>query len=165
MVDDARDFYLLGESVPEVRVSARTLALRGFFIEYIYIYIYIYIKQQSVNDRVGSVTWLLNPNFSSPPLVSFSLPRRKKNAFHLILLRTLSTISISLFVNASLDGKGMFFNEYSRLARFGGSIPADGIPGRVLDTREPYTTKVIQSRLPAESARHGVEQSKTTVGK
>ena len=30
-MDSARDFDLLGESVPQVRVSARTLALRGFF--------------------------------------------------------------------------------------------------------------------------------------
>ena len=37
-MDSARDFDLLGESVPQVRVSARTLALRGFFI-IIYIYI------------------------------------------------------------------------------------------------------------------------------
>ena len=29
-MDSARDFYLLGESVPQVRVSTRTLALRGF---------------------------------------------------------------------------------------------------------------------------------------
>ena len=39
MMDSARDFDLLGESVPQVRVSARTLALLGFFIvQYIYIY-------------------------------------------------------------------------------------------------------------------------------
>ena len=31
-MDSARDFDLLGESVPQVLVSARTLALRGFFI-------------------------------------------------------------------------------------------------------------------------------------
>ena len=30
VMDSARDFDLLGESVPRVRVSARTLALRGF---------------------------------------------------------------------------------------------------------------------------------------
>ena len=30
-MDSALDFYLLGESVPQVRVSARTLALRQFF--------------------------------------------------------------------------------------------------------------------------------------
>ena len=30
-MDSARDFDLLGESVPQVRVSARTLALLGFF--------------------------------------------------------------------------------------------------------------------------------------
>ena len=53
------------------------------------------VKQQSVNDRAGSVT--------------------------------------------------ISFNEYSRLARFGGSIPADGIPGRMLDTREPYTTKTLDN--------------------
>ena len=53
-MDSARDFDLLGKSVPQVRVSARTLALRGFFqlfmcvcvcvCVYIYIYIYIYDK-------------------------------------------------------------------------------------------------------------------------
>ena len=32
MVDSAREFDLLGESVPQVRVSARTLALLGLFI-------------------------------------------------------------------------------------------------------------------------------------
>ena len=42
-MDSARDFDLLGESVPQVRVSARTLALRGFFI---IIYIYIYKKKK-----------------------------------------------------------------------------------------------------------------------
>ena len=31
VMDSARDFDLLGESVPQVRVSARTLALLGFF--------------------------------------------------------------------------------------------------------------------------------------
>ena len=31
-MDSACDFDLLGESVPQVRVSARTLALLGFFI-------------------------------------------------------------------------------------------------------------------------------------
>ena len=31
-MDSARYFGLLGESVPQVRVSARTLALREFFI-------------------------------------------------------------------------------------------------------------------------------------
>ena len=30
MMDSARDFDLLGESVLQVRVSARTLALQGF---------------------------------------------------------------------------------------------------------------------------------------
>ena len=34
-METARDFNLLGESVPLVRVSARALALRGFFIEFI----------------------------------------------------------------------------------------------------------------------------------
>ena len=36
MMDSARDFDLLGESVPQVRVSARTLALLGFFSTLIY---------------------------------------------------------------------------------------------------------------------------------
>ena len=36
MMDSARDFDLLGESVPQVRVSARTLALLGFFQLVIY---------------------------------------------------------------------------------------------------------------------------------
>ena len=36
MMDSARDFDLLGESVPQVRVSARTLALLGFFPFVIY---------------------------------------------------------------------------------------------------------------------------------
>ena len=31
MIDSARDFDLLGELVPQVRVSARTLALLGLF--------------------------------------------------------------------------------------------------------------------------------------
>ena len=31
MMDSARDFDVLGESVQQVRVSARTLALLGFF--------------------------------------------------------------------------------------------------------------------------------------
>ena len=31
VMDSERDFNLLGESVPQVRVSARTLALLGFF--------------------------------------------------------------------------------------------------------------------------------------
>ena len=31
MMDSAREFHLLSESVPQVRVSARTLALVGFF--------------------------------------------------------------------------------------------------------------------------------------
>ena len=34
VMDSARDFDLLGESVPQVRVSARALALRGF-VEFI----------------------------------------------------------------------------------------------------------------------------------
>ena len=50
MMDSARDFDLLGESVPQVRVSERTLALLGFFsliysdslLPSVYIYIYIY---------------------------------------------------------------------------------------------------------------------------
>ena len=47
-MDSARDFDLLGESVPKVRVSARTLALLGFFQLKIYSYSlrsdsYIYI--------------------------------------------------------------------------------------------------------------------------
>ena len=51
MMDSACDFGLLGESVPQVRVSARTLALLGIFQLQIYpdsllpsskdIYIYI----------------------------------------------------------------------------------------------------------------------------
>ena len=32
MMDSVRDFNLIGESVPQVRVSASTLALSGFFI-------------------------------------------------------------------------------------------------------------------------------------
>ena len=35
-MDSARDFDLLGESVPQVQVSARTLALLGFFQHFIY---------------------------------------------------------------------------------------------------------------------------------
>ena len=49
-MDSACDFDLLGESVPQLRVSARTLALLGFFQLFIYSdsllsekYIYIYI--------------------------------------------------------------------------------------------------------------------------
>ena len=47
-MDSARDFDLLGESVPKVRVSARALALLGFinFNIHVYIYIYIYIGVQ-----------------------------------------------------------------------------------------------------------------------
>ena len=50
-MDSARDFCLLGESVPQVRVSAHTLALRGSFHFYLYwlpsssgyiIYLFIY---------------------------------------------------------------------------------------------------------------------------
>ena len=37
-MDSARDFDLLGESVPRVRVSARALALLGFINFNIYIY-------------------------------------------------------------------------------------------------------------------------------
>ena len=37
-MDSVRDFDLLGESVPQVRVSARALALLGF-LTCIYIYI------------------------------------------------------------------------------------------------------------------------------
>ena len=36
MMDSARDFDLVGESVPQVRVSASTLALLGFFQLVIY---------------------------------------------------------------------------------------------------------------------------------
>ena len=36
VMDSARDFDLLGKSVPQVRVSARTLALLGFFQLFIY---------------------------------------------------------------------------------------------------------------------------------
>ena len=36
MMDSARDFDLLGESVPQVRVLVRTLALLGFFQLVIY---------------------------------------------------------------------------------------------------------------------------------
>ena len=43
LMDSAHDFDLLGESVPQVRVSAPTLALLGFFQLFIYIYIHIYI--------------------------------------------------------------------------------------------------------------------------
>ena len=35
-MDSVRDFNLLGESVPQVRVSAHTLALQGFFQLFIY---------------------------------------------------------------------------------------------------------------------------------
>ena len=38
-MDSVRDFDLLGELVPQVQVSARTLALLGFFNLYIYVYI------------------------------------------------------------------------------------------------------------------------------
>ena len=58
VTDSARDFDLLGESVPQVRVLARTLALLGFFstchlfwlpsFRIIYIYIYIYILKKIV---------------------------------------------------------------------------------------------------------------------
>ena len=36
MMDSERDFDLLGDSVPQVRVSVRTLALLGFFQFVIY---------------------------------------------------------------------------------------------------------------------------------
>ena len=47
-MDSSRDFDLLGESGPQVRVSARTLALSGFFI----CKIYIYMKKKE-RDAVG----------------------------------------------------------------------------------------------------------------
>ena len=50
-MDSARDFDLLGESVPQVRVSARTLALSGFFFCNI-IYIYIYINCFRVESKL-----------------------------------------------------------------------------------------------------------------
>ena len=39
-MDSARDFNLLGESVPQVRVSARTLALLGFSLFYLFRLLY-----------------------------------------------------------------------------------------------------------------------------
>ena len=49
MMDSARDFDLLGESVPQVRVSARALPLLGFLFFNIYIYICIYPERGSQN--------------------------------------------------------------------------------------------------------------------
>ena len=43
-MDSARDFYLLGESVLLARVSTRTLALRGFCIEFIFAPFFLSVK-------------------------------------------------------------------------------------------------------------------------
>ena len=49
MMDSARDFDLLGESVPQVQISAHTLALLGFFnFSYIHVYIYAHAHMQCV---------------------------------------------------------------------------------------------------------------------
>ena len=49
-MDSARDFDLLGESAPQVRVSAHTLALLGFFQLFIYSDSLIYTRK--VEDRI-----------------------------------------------------------------------------------------------------------------
>ena len=55
-MDSARVFDLLGESVPQVRVSARALALLGFFS---LIYIYIYILFELLGGRSSQPSdWL-----------------------------------------------------------------------------------------------------------
>ena len=64
-MDSARDFDLLGESVPQVRVSARTLALWGFFnMIYIYILEGLLTSQNGLIEEVfiregegGSMIW------------------------------------------------------------------------------------------------------------
>ena len=44
VMDSARDFDLLGESVPQVQVSVHTLALSGISITSIYLYIYVCVS-------------------------------------------------------------------------------------------------------------------------
>ena len=60
-MDSARDFDLLGESVPQVGVSAHTLALLGFFQLFIYsdsllsekkIHVYISLERQLYVPRL-----------------------------------------------------------------------------------------------------------------
>ena len=49
-MDSARDFDLLGESVPQVRVSAHTLALLGFF--QLFIYSDSLLSEKNINELV-----------------------------------------------------------------------------------------------------------------
>ena len=50
VMDSASDFDLLDESVPQVRVSARTLALCGFFI---IIYIFFFLERTLGECRIN----------------------------------------------------------------------------------------------------------------
>ena len=62
-MDSARDFDLLGESVPEVRVSARALALLGFF----HLNIYIYILKKLLERHQQEWKKCLNPDSNRDP--------------------------------------------------------------------------------------------------
>ena len=62
-MDNVRDFDLLGESVPQVRVSACTLALRGFFNMYFiltpFFLVFIYILFELLGGRSSQPSdWL-----------------------------------------------------------------------------------------------------------
>ena len=77
MMDSERDFDLLGESVPQVRVSARTLALLGFFQLFIYSdsllsktkrkkYIYSWLGEANVNNAVNKVPHFIGATTPRP---------------------------------------------------------------------------------------------------
>ena len=72
-----------------------------------------------ISSACGGDFRFFRPYFSPWQSASFSLScssprRRKKNAFCLILLITLSTISMSFFWQVSTAGIGMFFQEYGK---------------------------------------------------
>ena len=54
-MDSARDFDLLGESVPQVRVSAHTLALLGFFIVQSILTPFFLVKYLYSSSTLGGV--------------------------------------------------------------------------------------------------------------
>ena len=75
-MDSARDFDLLGESVPQVRVSVRTLTLLGFFQLFIYsdsllsekIYIFFLITLEGgVLKRLTACPWGVGRKCQSAP--------------------------------------------------------------------------------------------------
>ena len=59
-MDSSRDFDLLGESVPQVQVSARTLALRGFFICNLFIYLPDMFYEDPTNSKANQGCLLRN---------------------------------------------------------------------------------------------------------